>query len=182
MTELSLSAVNAKSPYCLRISPLGGFDFDTDTELTYNIALIQDHTLGDDFEAYMLNILPRSMEEFRKIRQEHRVKVRADNKIKNTLVALLEEAMKNRNIVIDYVCMSEDYKQSCRARLFEMWFKELADNEKYRLFTTSLKVENVTNHFGAFICRDNDKYNLFCEAFKNFDRNIHKDSEWNVEN
>ena len=36
MTELSLSAINATAPYRLRISELGGFDFDIDAGLTYN--------------------------------------------------------------------------------------------------------------------------------------------------
>ncbi len=30
MTELSLSAINARAPYRLRKSELGGFDFDVD--------------------------------------------------------------------------------------------------------------------------------------------------------
>ena len=37
MTEISLSAINAKSPYNLRKSELGGFDFDVDAGITYNV-------------------------------------------------------------------------------------------------------------------------------------------------
>ena len=81
MTELSLSAINATAPYHLRISELGGFDFDIDAGLTYNIALIEDY----------------------------------------------------------------------RARLFSRWFRDYADDSKYRLLTTSLKVGNVTNYLGADI-------------------------------
>ena len=81
MTELSLSAINATAPYHLRISELGGFDFDIDAGLTYNIALIEDY----------------------------------------------------------------------RARLFSRWFRDYADDSKYSLLTTSLKVGNVTNYLGADI-------------------------------
>ena len=49
MTELSLSAINATAPYRLRRSELGGFDFDIDAGMTYNIALIEDYTFGEGF-------------------------------------------------------------------------------------------------------------------------------------
>lgn len=181
MTELSLSAINAKSPYQLRFSELGGFDFDADAGLTYNVALIEDFTFGDDFETYMLNVLPHSMEEYNEVKRSHSVKVRKDDKIKQTVVAVLEEAMKNQNIIIDYVCLSEDERQDYRARLFEGWFKKFADDSKYRLLTTSLKVGKVTNYLGAFLRRDSDVYDAFCMAFEQFDKDIHKDEPWNIQ-
>lgn len=82
MIELSLSAINAKAPYTLRISELGGFDFDVDAGLTYNIALIEDYTFGESFTTFMLNVLPHSMEEYDKIKTDRIVKVRKDEKIK----------------------------------------------------------------------------------------------------
>ena len=127
MIQLSLSAMNAAAPYKLRISELGGFDFDVEAGLTYNIALIEDYTFGDDFETYMLNVLPHSMEEYNRVRREDSVKVRKDAKIKQTVLAVLEEAMRNQNIIIDYVCLSEDERQDYRARLFEGWFNAFAD-------------------------------------------------------
>lgn len=180
MTNLSLSAINAAAPYTLRISELGGFDFDVEAGLTYNIALIEDYTFGDDFETYMLNVLPHSIEEYDRVRREHSVKVRKDDKIKQTVLAVLEEAMKNQNIIIDYVCLSEDERQDYRARLFEGWFNAFADQKKYCLFTTSLKVGEVTNYLGAFLRRDNELFDAFSAAFEKFDRDIHKDEPWNV--
>ncbi len=180
MIELSLSAINAKAPYTLRISELGGFDFDVDAGLTYNIALIEDYTFGESFTTFMLNVLPHSMEEYDKIKTDRIVKVRKDEKIKLTVMAVLEEAMKNQNLIIDYVCMSEDKKQDCRARLFKGWFREFADDSKYRLLTTSLTIENVTNHVGAFLRRDSDVFDAFCATFDQFDKDIHKDEPWDV--
>ena len=181
MTDLSLSAINAVAPYCLRISDLGGFDFDVEAGLTYNIALIEDYTFGEHFETYMLNVLPHSMEDYNRIRRDRSVRVRKDDKIKQTVVAVLEEAMKNQNIIIDYVCMSEDKRQGGRAKLFEGWFGEFADDSKYRLLTTSLTIDNVTNYLGVFLRRDNEEYDSFCEAFRQFDKDIHKDGPWNVQ-
>jgi hypothetical protein len=54
----------------------------------------------------MLNVLPHSMEEYDRIRRDRSIKVRKDDKIKRTVIAVLEEAMKNQNIIIDYVCLS----------------------------------------------------------------------------
>ena len=34
--------------------------------------------------------------------------------------------------------------------------RDYADDSKYRLLTTSLKVGDVTNYLGAFLRRDND--------------------------
>ncbi len=180
MTGLSLSAINAVAPYHLRRSELGGFDFEADAGLTYNIALIEDYTFGDEFETYMLNVLPHSMEEYEIIKNDRSVKIRKDGKIKQTVIAVLEEAMKNQNIIIDYVCLSEDERQDFRARLFKGWFKEYADESKYRLLTTSLTVDKVTNHLGAFLRRDNIAYDAFCAAFEQFDKDIHKDEPWNI--
>lgn len=181
MTELSLSAINAVAPYHLRKSELGGFDFDVEAGLTYNVALIEDYTFGDTFETYMLNVLPHSMEEYDKGKRDRNVKVRKDDRIKRTVVAVLKEAMKSQNIIIDYVCLSEDNRQDYRARLFEGWFREFANEEQYRLLTTSLKIDNVTNYLGAFLRRDNIMYDDFCAAFEQFDRDIHKDEPWNVQ-
>ena len=180
MTGLSLSAINATSPYQLRVSELGGFDFDIEAGLTYNIALIEDYTFGEGFETYMLNVLPHSMEEYDRMKRERNVKIRKDDKIKKTVIAVLEEAMRNQNIIIDYVCLSEDERQDYRARLFEGWFKEFADDSKYRLLTTSLKVDNVTNYLGMFLRRDNELYEAFCAIFEQFDKDIHKEEPWNI--
>ncbi len=180
MTELSLSAINASAPYPLRKSELGGFDFDVEAGLTYNVALIEDYTFGDGFDTFMLNVLPHSMEEYDRIRRDRSIKVRKDDKIKRTVIAVLEEAMKNQNIIIDYVCLSDDERQDFRARLFEGWFREFADDAKYRLLTTSLKMGRVTNYLGAFLRRDNDLYDAFCAAFEQFDKDIHKDDPWDI--
>ena len=181
MMDLSLSAINAKAPYCLRKSELGGFDFDVEAGLTYNVALIEDYTFGDDFDTFMLNVLPHSMEEYDRIRRDRSVKIRRDDKIKLTVIAVLEEALKYQNIIIDYICLSEDDKQDYRARLFEGWFAEFADDSKYTLLTTSLTVGKVTNYLGAFLRRDNELYDVFCAAFKQFDKDIHKDEAWNIQ-
>ena len=58
---------------------IGGFDFDIEAGLTYNIALIEDYTFGTDFETFMLNVLPHSIEEYERIRQDRSVKVRKDD-------------------------------------------------------------------------------------------------------
>ena len=178
--ELSLSAINAKAPYLLRKSELGGFDFDVEAGLTYNIALIEDYTFGDGFDTFMLNVLPHSMEEYDRIRRDRSIKVRRDDKIRQTVIAVLEEAMRNQNIIVDYVCLSEDERQDYRARLFERWFREFADDSHYRLLTTSLTVGKATNYLGAFLRRDNELYDAFCAAFEQFDRDIHKDEPWNI--
>ena len=52
MTELSLSAINARAPYRLRKSELGGFDFDVDAGLTYNVTNYLGAFLRKDNELY----------------------------------------------------------------------------------------------------------------------------------
>lgn len=74
------------------------------------------------------------------------------------------------------IALIEDF----RARLFSRWFRDYADDSKYRLLTTSLKVGNVTNYLGAFLRRDNELYDAFCAAFDQFDKDIHKDEPWDV--
>ncbi|MBQ7552862.1 MAG: hypothetical protein IJT46_00695 [Bacteroidaceae bacterium] len=173
MIELSLSAINACSPYKLRLSALGGFDFDTDSGLTYNIALIQDYTFGESFQTYMLNVLPHSMQEFYALR-EYRMSINVDKKIEPTVIAVLNEALNNQNIVIDYVCLSDDNRQSSRFRLFNRWFQKNA-NDNIVLLSTSIEVDGIINYLGAFLRRDNPQFNEFCDAFSKFEEDIHKD-------
>ena len=97
MTELSLSAINATAPYRLRKSELGGFDFDIDAGLTYNIALIEDYTFGEDFETFMLNVLPHSMEEYNRIKRDRSVKMRRDDKIRQTAKDVAKDVRRRKN-------------------------------------------------------------------------------------
>lgn len=104
MIQLSLASINAHSPYKLRISPLGGFDFEIDAGLTYNIALIEDHTFGDSYQTYMLNVLPHSMGEYYLVKEKRIVMTRQDNKIKQTVAAVLDELFKkcHRGLYMPY--------------------------------------------------------------------------------
>jgi len=175
MIQLSLKSINAHSPYQLKESPLGGFDFDIDAGLTYNIALIEDHIFGDTFQTYMLNVLPHSMEEYYLVKNKRVVRTRKDDKIKLTVKAVLDELFTNKEVIVDYVCLTEDNRQTYRSRLFKNWFKEYNQNDVYDLFETHIEVDSMSNYLGAIIRKDNIQYERFCETFIRIDKEIHGD-------
>lgn len=173
MIQLSLNLINSHSPYQLKESSIGGFDFETDAGLTYNIALIEDHTFGDSYQAYMLNVLPHSMEEYYLVKEKRIVRTRQDEKIKQTVKAVLDELFKNKEIVVDYLCMTNDNRQASRSRLFKKWFKEYNQGNVYDLLETHLEDEGASNYMGVIIRKDNIQYDQFCEGFNKFDKEIH---------
>lgn len=182
MIQLSLASINAHSPYKLRISPLGGFDFEIDAGLTYNIALIEDHTFGDSYQTYMLNVLPHSMGEYYLVKEKRIVMTRQDNKIKQTVTAVLDELFKNKNVIVDYICLTEDNRQASRSRLFKRWFREHNTHDTYDLLETHLDDEGMSNYMGVIIRKDNDLYEQFCSTFGRFDKEIHGEFPESMEN
>jgi len=175
MIQLSLNSINAHSPYQLRESPIGGFDFEIDAGLTYNIALIEDHIFGDSFQTYMLNVLPHSMEEYYLVKNKRVVRNRKDDKIKLTVKAVLDELFKNNEVIVDYVCLTEDHRQAYRSRLFKNWFKEFDQNNMYDLFETQIENDGMSNYLGAIVRKDNVYYERFRETFIKLDKEIHGD-------
>lgn len=171
MIKLSLSAINANSPYQLRLSTLGGFDFCTDFGIEYNIALIEDSSLAFD-GVYMLNILPCDSEKYLK----NRKLLKHDIKIRQTVFAVLKEFFRQNEGIIDYVCLTQDERQTYRNRLFKMWFNKYA-GEDFAAFYTSLG----DNYMGAIIKKDNPQYTDFDKAFKKFDEDIHKPEPWEID-
>lgn len=181
MIQLSLSAINARSPYLLRESPMGGFDFETDAGLTYNIALIEDHTFGNNYQTYMLNVLPLSMEEYYLVKEKRIVRKRHDIKIRQVVVAVLEELYKNKNVIVSYVCLTDDRRQSSRLRLFKKWFDEYENNDKFCFLQTTMEDENMMNHFGVILSKENSQYDSFLALFHQFDNNLHSNEPLSVD-
>ena len=70
------------------------------------------------------------------------LRFRQDEKVKQTIIVVLEEFFKNDNVSILYICDSSDGKQAIRNRLFSIWFSRYSNKNLFSLEQRSLEVNS----------------------------------------
>ena len=112
MKDLSLENINAKSPYqVMQMEEYPHlFYFHTDYGVDYEISIKPNNTFVSS-GAYTLDI-----------RNIWNQTSPGDNKLRQTLLAIMEEFFRTNNDVMLYITETEDGKQSFRERLFVRWF------------------------------------------------------------
>ena len=93
----SLSELNKKSPYVLESSGSYSFTFITSQGKKYEIGFIQDLMISDE-GVYQFFITT-----------EDQFKTVLDNKIRQTVLVVIEEFFKNEGAILDYICATEDH-------------------------------------------------------------------------
>ena len=147
MNELSLSAINEKSPYrVLRGELVGSFRFFTDSGVHYSVDFIPDDLIaeGESYQLIIANINNR--------------KSPRDAKVKDSVLAIIDEFFRENQTTLLYICETGDGKQSMRSRLFEHWFNSYNSKMLFTLLTTSIIDEEGEVNFATLIIRnDNPK-------------------------
>lgn len=96
MLNLSLKKINARSPYVVSSVGEDAFSFTTDHGVNYELGFIEDHMLEID-KLYQFFLLTKNG-----------VKPAKDYKILITVYAVLEEFFQDGNLILDYVCDTND--------------------------------------------------------------------------
>jgi hypothetical protein len=144
---LSVDIINSKAPYEVsRGETVFSYCFTTDYNVDYSIDFIEDDLISSN-ESYQLIIANLNNKKSPK-----------DNKIKDTLLAIVEEFF-NKNIsTLLYICETGDNKQSMRSRLFEYWFSSYSHKAIYTMLSSSIvDEEGVINYATLIIRNDNPK-------------------------
>lgn len=149
MNPLSLDRINAKAPYQVSVSAEKGyFDFDTWQGVSYSVSLTEEFELGGCM-SYQIGV--------RNANNKHGS---FDPKIRETIIAILEEFFRSNQNVLLYVCDTSDQREEARNRLFIKWFRDFAVPEQYSFcsadtvvegegFYTAIIVENTNPHLEA---------------------------------
>lgn len=132
MDLISLSAVNAKSPYKIDSDQSGSFFFVTDKQWPYHVAFIED-SLFYEHGIYQYCL-------------DTDMHAEADGHVYEAVVALMEEFFKSSAKGLLYVCDSMDGRQAARNRLFNRWFNSYAERGKYLLLQREIPYEGVLQY------------------------------------
>ena len=156
MNKLKLENINRKSPYrVMQMDELPHlFYFHTDYDVDYEISIKPNDTFV------------RSGSYAFDIRNLWGQKSPNDEKVRMTLMAIIEEFFSQNNDVLLYITETEDGKQSFRNRLFVRWFHMYEFHELYHIQTAEGKMDGKMN-FMAIIGRlDNPRLQQAINEFE----------------
>ena len=154
--NLSLEAINAKSPYQLiRLTDMS-FRFVTDQGLTYRVGFYADKYFmpKDAYHFYIANN-----------EEEHGSH---DPKILEVVIAVIEEFFEQESSVMLYVCDPIDQRGAVRNRLYKMWFLEYAMNHMMTLYSESVSFDGNQYFTGILLRKDNPYHDLILADYQEF--------------
>ena len=154
---LSLGTINAKSPYLVKITPNGEAlsfitDYDAEIFVTFEKDELLHHALVYQFG----------------ISNPKGVRSPRDPKVRDTVLAIVEEFFKKKEAALLYICETGDGMQKMRNRLFQFWFGIYGENEEYLFLPQIVYDEEDNENYAALIIRrDNPKFNDLVTEFTN---------------
>lgn len=144
MNSLSLSAINVLSSYEVSAVNEGCYQFFTDHGVHCTVEFVLDDSLMSR-ETYHLVI----------VNVNHQ-KSPSDAKVRDTIIAIIDEFFIENNTTLLYICETGDKKQALRNRLFERWFSMYKRKAQYTFVASSLKDEEGIENYTAIIVRNDN--------------------------
>lgn len=147
MNPLSVDSINYRAPYRVAMGETAiSYCFTTDYDVDYSIDFIDDDLINSD-ESYQLIIANLNNK-----------KSPRDHKIKDTVLAVVEEFFQKNESTLLYICETGDSKQSMRSRLFEYWFATYEHKAQYTVVSSSIvDEEGVVNYATLIVRNDNPR-------------------------
>lgn len=154
---LSLDAINAISPYQVRVSKDGeALSFTTDYDAEIFVTFEKDELLRVG-RVYQLGIL-----------NPKRARSPRDLKVRDTVLAIIEEFFSKNEAAILYICETGDGLQKMRNRLFHFWFGIYEERDEYVFLPQIIYDEEGNDNYAALIIRrDNPMFNELVTEFMN---------------
>lgn len=148
MEKLSLDAINAKSEYIVKMEADNGtYSFMTDNMAEIFISFEKDDILQSGI-VYQFGISnPKGTKSPR------------DHKVRETILAIIEEFFNKNKAALLYICETGDGMQRMRSRLFQYWFSIYNEKADY-LFLPQIVYDDEDNeNYAALIIRkDNPRF------------------------
>lgn len=147
MNRLNVEVINEASPYCVKESSRDGYyDFVSDSGVQFSVGFDLDD-LFFHHEAYQLIIA----------NVNHKSSPR-DEKVRETILLIVEEFFRENNVTVLYICESSDGKRKMRSRLFKYWFSTFIDKAQFSMYSTSIVDEEGVDNFFAIISRNDNPH------------------------
>lgn len=147
MIPLSLQCINDSAPYAVESLRPNYYEFFTEKGTHYAIGFEEDDVLLS-YPAYQLIIA-----------NINHNKSPRDSKVRDTIVAIVDDFFRKNNSTLVYICETGDQKQQMRSRLFEYWFSTYSRKAFFTMISSSVVDEEGVVNFVTIILR-NDNPNL----------------------
>lgn len=159
MNKLILENINAKASYfVMQMEEFPHlFYFHTDFGVDYEISIKPNDAFVSS-GAYTLDI-----------RNIWNQVSPGDTKLRQTLMAIIEEFFRCNNDVMLYITETEDGKQSFRDRLFVRWFHNYEHHDLFYIQTAEGKMDGQMNFMAIISRKDNPRLQ---EAIKEFEETV----------
>lgn len=142
MEKLSLNAINAKSEYLVKKEEDElTFSFMTDNMAEIFISFEKDDILQSGI-VYQFGIS-----------NPQGTKSPRDQKVRNTILAIIEEFFNKNKAALLYICETGDGMQKMRSRLFQYWFSIYNEREEYLFLPQIVYDEEENENYVALIIR-----------------------------
>ena len=138
MNTLNLIKLNLRSPYEVWNESENDYFFVTDYGIVYKISF------GDDAPIWKSGAYTFD------IQNTNQKASPSDQKVKMTIISIVEEFFRNNADILLYICETGDNKQAMRNRLFIRWFNEYSFQQDYILRTAMVK-DGEQENFAAII-------------------------------
>lgn len=139
MIELNIARLNLKSPYYVTRDEDGDLLFVTDYGVKYGISFELNEGMMN-YPAYELGILNK----------ENKPSPN-DRKLRDTVLAIIEEFFYSNGGVLLYICATGDGMQKFRFHLFLRWFNTYKYRDLYEIRTIEDVMDGKTPNYGAII-------------------------------
>lgn len=155
MNQLSIENINRISPYKVASTPKGSIIFCTEYGIHYVVDFIEDDSLLS-YESYEFIIVNADS-----------AKSPRDIKLKETLLAIIEEFFEKNQSTMLYICDTSDGMQRYRNRLFASWFNGTNMSKRYTLCSANIKdLEGTENYASIVVRNDNPNLSLIIKDFE----------------
>lgn len=157
MHSLSLKSINKVSPYLVEMaSSPNTYRFVTVYDVEIVISFDKDDLLKTG-DAYMFNIINAN---------KHRSP--ADPKVKDTVIAIIDNFFEKNQVALLYICETGDRKQNLRNRLFASWFAYANAKNLYVIMVANIRdLEGVDNYAAMVLKKDNPRFVEYVSEFNN---------------
>ena len=153
MNSLDVERINRIAPYKVDLKN-GEYVFESDFDILYSIWFEEQPILDEGIIAYWLNLTNRSQKASPN-----------DQKIRTTVVLILEEFFRSNPDVLLYMCDSADEQQAMRSRLFLRWFSAYGKQADFYSRSEMVKDGMEDNYISIIVKRSHPKLQVIKELF-----------------
>lgn len=153
---LNIEAIQEKAPYIVtKVADEMHVSFFTDYGVQYIAGFDKDDTTMPITETYQFSII-----------NFNNKKSPLDPKVRETIIAIIENFFMENQEVMLYICETGDGKQSMRNRLFEYWFNHYRKHWNIMFLTASITDENgILNYAGIVLRNDHPRLKEIVNEF-----------------